>query len=683
MEIHCHLHPKKKETGSRLITIKTAVASILIFFAAVVHAQKRIDSLKQLLSRQTTDTGKVKLLVNLGNSFDYGFEKNDSALSYLNNALDLAQKINYKNGEVAAREAMGRYYYTAGDYGTAVKLLLENQKKIEELHDTLHAYYNIKDLMKAYRNMGDWDQEFNYAKKEKDLLYSGYFKDSVQFYLLLPAYLNHMAWVYSAKGKIDSAHYYLKQSYNSYYKAKDTDGMAVGANNLADSYATLYQADSALYYYTESIPYALKAKRFDVLASDYFGLGKIAALKNQTDSAFVYAYKALNLYKEMSHAEIMNISRFLAELYKRKNKFDSAYKYLNDYVTLKDSLFNRTNIIQAQNVSFNEKFHQRQLEQAKKEAQQHLKNQVKFYALAAALIIFLLIAFILYRNVRNKRKANVQLKKQKEEIEAALSELKSAQAQLIQAEKMASLGELTAGIAHEIQNPLNFVNNFSEVNNELIEELKNELMAGNRELSIEIANDIKNNEEKISHHGKRADAIVKSMLHHSRQTSGTKEPTDINALSDEYLRLSYHGIRARDKSFKAEFKTDFDTTIGKINIVPQDIGRVLLNLINNAFYAVVKRQETENEEYKPTVSVSTRKKGNSVLITVSDNGTGIPDAIKEKIFQPFFTTKPTGSGTGLGLSLSYDIIKAHGGKIQVESEEGKGTDFIIQLPIAS
>ena len=274
-----------------------------------------------------------------------------------------------------------------------------------------------------------------------------------------------------------------------------------------------------------------------------------------------------------------------------------------------------------------------------------------------------------------------EVNRQTAEIRHTLDNLKATQKQLIQSEKMASLGELTAGIAHEIQNPLNFVNNFSEVNSEMIDELKNELTTGNLQLANEIADDIKSNEEKINHHGKRADAIVKSMLQHSRESSGKKEPTDINALCDEYLRLSYHGLRSKDKSFNAEIKTGFDPSIGKINIVPQDIGRVLLNLFNNAFYAVNKRQEAQGKEYEPSVSVTTKKSGNSVLITVSDNGNGIPQNIRDKIFQPFFTTKPTGIGTGLGLSLSYDIVKAHGGEIKVETREGEGSEFIIQLPI--
>jgi signal transduction histidine kinase len=241
------------------------------------------------------------------------------------------------------------------------------------------------------------------------------------------------------------------------------------------------------------------------------------------------------------------------------------------------------------------------------------------------------------------------------------------------------IGELTAGIAHEIQNPLNFVNNFSEVNGEMVDELQQELRSGNVDEAIAISNDIKENEEKINHHGKRADAIVKGMLQHSRKSLGVKELTDINALCDEYLRLSFHGMRAKDKSFYADFKTDFDESIGKINVVPQDIGRVLLNLYNNAFYAVNEKKKTDDENYQPIVSVQTEKINNRVEIKVTDNGNGIPQNVVDKIFQPFFTTKPTGEGTGLGLSLSYDIMKANGGEIKVETKAGEGSEFIVQL----
>ena len=277
-----------------------------------------------------------------------------------------------------------------------------------------------------------------------------------------------------------------------------------------------------------------------------------------------------------------------------------------------------------------------------------------------------------------------ELSHQKETLQSTLVNLESTQAQLIQSEKMASLGELTAGIAHEIQNPLNFVNNFSEVNTELLQELKTESLKPkaerNDQLEEEILNNVINNEEKINHHGKRADAIVKGMLLHSRTSAGQKEATDINALADEYLRLSYHGLRAKEKSFNAGFKTDFDPAAGKIDIVSQDIGRVLLNLYNNAFYAVNEKKKHQDAKYEPTVSVVTRKTGDKLSISVRDNGDGIPKKILDKIFQPFFTSKPTGEGTGLGLSLSYDIIKAHGGEIKVTSTEGEGAEFKVIIP---
>lgn len=278
----------------------------------------------------------------------------------------------------------------------------------------------------------------------------------------------------------------------------------------------------------------------------------------------------------------------------------------------------------------------------------------------------------------------VKLKEEKKRTEEALAELQVTQKQLIQSEKMASLGELTAGIAHEIQNPLNFVNNFSEVNKELLEELKAERLKPNAEreeaLENELINDVISNEEKINYHGKRADAIVKGMLQHSRSSNGMKEPVDINALTDEYLRLAYHGLRAKDKTFNARLDTDYAENIGNIHIIPQDIGRVILNLITNAFYVVGEKKKELPDGYEPTVSVSTKKVDDKVWISVKDNGNGIPQKVLDKIFQPFFTTKPTGQGTGLGLSLSYDIVKAHGGELKVETKEGEGSLFLILLP---
>jgi signal transduction histidine kinase len=313
-------------------------------------------------------------------------------------------------------------------------------------------------------------------------------------------------------------------------------------------------------------------------------------------------------------------------------------------------------------------------------------------SLAIILGLTLLLVGILIRNNQQKQKAytalNIQKQKteeQKAKAEDTLSELQVTQKQLIQTAKMASLGELTAGIAHEIQNPLNFVNNFSEVSVDLLNELKDgtvqKLSSSDKAEANIIITDLEDNLKKISDHGRRADSIVKGMLQHSRVSSGKKEPTDINALADEYLRLSYHGLRAKDKSFNSTLETHFDEHIGKIEVVTQDIGRVLLNLYNNAFYAVKEKKKKLHDAFEPVVSVTTKKIGNKVELSVKDNGTGIPDNVLDKIFQPFFTTKQAGQGTGLGLSLSYDIVKAHGGELLVETKEKEFTEFKIHLPI--
>jgi signal transduction histidine kinase len=352
---------------------------------------------------------------------------------------------------------------------------------------------------------------------------------------------------------------------------------------------------------------------------------------------------------------------------------------------MKDSVFNSKQAQLFHNIDFDEQQRRQEIETVRKT----YKERAQKYGLLAGLIVFLSIAIILWRNNQNKQRAYSLLKRQKQEtdfqkskVEQTLSDLKATQAQLIQSEKMASLGELTAGIAHEIENPLNFVNNFSEVNKELLFEMKDEIKKGNFKATESIADNVIENEEKINQHGKRADAIVKGMLQHSRANVGHKEPIDINSLCDEYLRLAYHGLRAKDKTFNSEMKTDLDNSIGRINVVRQDIGRVILNLLSNAFYAVNERERLQSplDGYTPQVMVSTKKLTEKIVIVVKDNGNGVPQNIVDKIFQPFFTTKPAGRGTGLGLSLAYDIVKVHGGEIKLQTKEGVGSEFIIELP---
>jgi len=374
---------------------------------------------------------------------------------------------------------------------------------------------------------------------------------------------------------------------------------------------------------------------------------------------------------------ILEASALLSELYEGGDT-KTSLKYLKIADAYKDSIFGAGNIEAVQTLVAREEDRQKEIKATKIA----YKNQLREYALIGGLVLLLLVAFFLFRINQKEKSAKQLLQNKNEVIEQTLEDLRSTQAQLIQSEKMASLGELTAGIAHEIQNPLNFVNNFSEVSSELLDEMKNELATGNAQQAKAIADDVKQNLEKIIHHGKRADGIVKGMLMHSRASTSQKEPTNINMVADEYLRLSYHGLRAKDKTFNAKFETHFDPTIEKINVIPQDIGRVLLNLFTNAFYSVTKKNKQHPEGYEPCVSVSTKRLKDKIEIRVRDNGLGIPQKVMDKIFQPFFTTKPTGEGTGLGLSLSYDIItKAHGGELKAETKEGEFAEFIILLPI--
>lgn len=382
-------------------------------------------------------------------------------------------------------------------------------------------------------------------------------------------------------------------------------------------------------------------------------------------------------------------SQALSKAAARQGDYAKALQYFRQYTAYKDSLTaaataNRlATLTYRQNLLKKEAQIQR-LTQARALSEQAASRQRQtVLALAGGLALLAGLALVLIRNNRAKHRANQQLNAQKEAVQRALAELKTAQTQLVQAEKMASLGELTAGIAHEIQNPLNFVTNFSEVSAELLAELAEEAARPTRdpELERELLADVQANLLKINQHGQRASSIVKGMLAHSRASTGERQPTDLNALTQEYLQLAYHGARAKDKTFDARLTTDFAPGLPAVAVVPQDISRVLLNVLSNAFYAVRQRQRTAGPGYQPEVQVRTQRAASQVKITIRDNGSGVPEALKQKIFNPFFTTKPTGEGTGLGLSLSYDIItKGHGGTFTLASAEGEFTEVTIVLP---
>ncbi len=697
---------------------KFLLVIFLILSSTSTYSQNRhLDSLKLLLSIEKTYTGRVNLLNRLGGSFGFGQARNDSALWYSQQALKLSQEIKYTKGELTAVLHIASYYNQTGNYPEALKLSFRNLAMAKKFNDRYILLFQTRLVSWIYRGMGDFEKGLEFAKQLAPLADS--FNENDRGSATQVAN-NIIAGAYLDMGLPDSALIYKRPVYQFGIAHNDREWITLGANGLGEIYAKIGDVDSAFYYYKISMGIGAEIRRYDMVSYSATNMAKLFFRMGEIDSAFLYGRKSQHaLQLTNSPAGAVTTDSLLATLFQSRGQYDSAYKYLKSYVLLNDSLNNQNKIAQALNFSFNETLQKQQAEQARKEIRQQYQNRIKLYSFGGILLIFLIIAFSLFLNNRNKQKANILLGKQKEQIQNTLSELKSTQSQLIQSEKMASLGELTAGIAHEIQNPLNFVNNFSEINKELIEELKTK----NEELKIEdddvkdLLNDIESNEEKINHYGKRADGIVKSMLEHSRTSTGVKEPTDINKLADEYLRLAYHGMRAKDKNFNCELKTEFDETLQKINVVPQDIGRVLLNLFNNAFYACAEQSRSTCAErshaetleglknlqglpYVPTVTLVTRRENDHVTITVRDNGNGIPDKIKDKIFQPFFTTKPTGQGTGLGLSLAYDIItKEHNGTINVESRvdvanpglsgkgnpdnfrEEEGTEFIVSLPV--
>ena len=449
--------------------------------------------------------------------------------------------------------------------------------------------------------------------------------------------------------------------------------------NTGRVYVALHDMEKAFTFFKRALIESRRGEYFRGVVATDLELAKMYRLYGKPDSTLYHIKDALSLARQLKTPDLkLRCYTAMAEFYKKVNS-DSTVRYQELVIDMNNQIFNSGQVQQFQNIDLDAQQRQQELMAKEKDYQ----TSLKLYGLIAGLVLFFMLVIFFWRIGRQREKNNRVLQQQKNDLEAALSHLKAAQNQLIQSEKMASLGEMTAGIAHEIQNPLNFVNNFSEVSNELLEEMKAELGKGNTNEAKAIADNVMQNIEKVLNHGKRADSIVKSMLQHSRASSGQKEPTDINALCDEYLRLAYHGLRAKDKSFNAKFETQLDPSIGSIQVIPQDIGRVLLNLINNAFYAVTEKQKLGINGYQPMVSVSSKKLNDEVEIKVTDNGTGIRATVVDKIFQPFFTTKPTGQGTGLGLSLSYDIItKGHRGKLKVKSVDGEGSSFIITLPVA-
>jgi len=633
----------------------------------------KIDSLKRELLTVKSDTSKMQIMLELRTEYD--LINVDSTLFYSQQALRLAEQIHSPKNEAGALYAIGSSYRRMGEIPKGLDFIYKGLQISTDNRDS-------QGLASGYTNMGlihfDLDEyitainNFQVALKVREQLHDS----DQQVYLLM-----RIAYAYSKNKQSDSASAYMQEAIDEWNKLKLTDyfnGLyfeLIGEIEFASNNRGL-----AFDYLNKSIQINQKNNFLLTGSIAHIVIAGFYKESGQIDSAIFHAKQGLVEAKIYgAKKRVLEASSTLAELYEQKDAREALY-YRKVYDSANEELYGRKKVEDLQKILSAEQERQRESELQKIA----YRNKIRQYSLLLGLGAILIIAFLLFRNNRHKQKANIVLQQQKAKVETTLQELRTTQAQLIQSEKMASLGELTAGIAHEIQNPLNFVNNFSEVNKELIEEVKSEKLKDKSERDDEVENqllnDIEQNLEKISYHGKRADAIVKGMLQHSRTSSGQKELTDINALCDEYLRLAYHGLRAKDKTFKAEIKTDFDNSVGKLNIVLQDIGRVILNLINNAFYAVNERWNADGERSEAVVCVSTKKLDGKILISVKDNGNGIPKNIVDKVFQPFFTTKPTGLGTGLGLSLAYDTIKAHGGEIKIKTREGEGSEFTVELP---
>ncbi len=650
----------------------TSLFALSLFFGYAQNTRR--DSLKHELAISKPDTHRVMVLVQLINS--YKFDIPDSAFFYGQKAVALARQMKFPKGEAQALFFLAGTYSALGNSSNGLELDFKSLQIANKNN-------LIKEKADALMHIGN-----HYAKSQnfpKALIYLHQalnLSDSNTAVSSKFLTLNSIVFVFLEMNKLDSAEYYSKLTAGDLKQHKQGWMRAEYLRTVWKLYYKKGETQQALDFLGQSL---IDDSTSSLSSRPNYEIAKIYQQISLMDSAIYYGQKSLDIaQRSTSYSNIITASKLLAQLYESKDA-QKAIQYNKIAIAAQDSLNNFAKTNAFKNITeFDEKERQYEIDTAKTV----FKNQTRQYALLAGICVFVLIAFILFRNNRHKQKAYALLQNQKQETEKAYEQLKATQSQLIQSEKMASLGELTAGIAHEIQNPLNFVNNFSEVSADLVEEMKEELLMGNNQQAISISNDLKENLVKITHHGRRADAIVKGMLQHSQTSPGYKELTDINALADEYLRLSYHGLRAKDKNFNADFKTDFDDTIGKIAVVKQDIGRVLLNIYNNAFYAASMPSERGFKDpfrtHQPTVWVTTSKLppsgGGGAVISVRDNGPGIPSAILDKIFQPFFTTKPTGQGTGLGLSLSYDIVKAHGGGVSVESKEGEGTTFIIQLP---
>lgn len=650
--------------------------------------QKLAESLAVIYKgQQLSDTAKMELLRNL--CFN---ETKD-----LNTAIQYADKLIVLSTQVENESYLRMAYFLKG-----------TKKRLQgNLEEALNAFFKSADIARtshhftaegeAHSAIADTYTVANnfttakiyYNKALTTLRQAG--QKSSEDSISLASVLNNAGDAFLRVGNFDSALLYSTEAKLIFEKVDYESGRGYSLGNIGMVYASMGKDALGEKNINEAISILEQTQDYYPICVYLVSMADIYLNKGDEQRALTYALRSLKLAGRHGFKEqIAAASLKLSALYNKAAKYQEAFKYYQLHITYRDSLNNISNVNKMADLRTNFIVSQKDIEVNL--LKQQKKEERKFTAaLGIILVMAMIILIILWRNNQHKQKAYKILDLQKQEteiqkakVELTLSQLQLTQKQLIQSAKMVSLGELTAGIAHEIQNPLNFVNNFSEVSVELLDELTevivNKLSVADKEEATDIIKYLADNLTKINTHSKRADAIVKSMQQHSLSSTGKREPTDINALADDYLRLSYHGIHAKDKSFKVDFKTDFDDSIGSINVVPQEIGRVLLNLYNNAFYALNEKKKQGITDFVPQILITTKTAGSKIELSIKDNGTGVSPHVLDKIFQPFFTTKPAGQGTGLGLSLSYDIVVAHGGELNVETTEGEFTKFTLQLP---
>jgi two-component system, NtrC family, sensor kinase len=612
-----------------------------------------------------------------------------------NEAKDMDLAVQYADELIAEATAAGDYQFLYRGY-----FQKGNKKRLSgDLSDALDAYFKSVDAANkakyvegeasAYAGIAD---VYGVLKRHDEAMV--YYKKAIASVrllgdsILLASFILNAGEEFRTNKVYDSALQYFADAKKIYEIKNHPVGQAYAYGNMGMVYASLSQIDLAEKNLNIAIRLLERLEVYYPICDFFLSMSDIYVKRQDKVAALAYALRSLELAEHQHLKEqIRDASLNVSELYQSEGNFEKSLSYFKEYVRYRDTIDNLRAIERRAVLQTNFEVSQKQAEVNQLNRQKQLQRFFLYVSLIVLVVIGGLL-IVLQRNNRQKQKAYTLLglekaitEEQRDQTNKALEKLQRTQAHLVQSEKLASLGQLTAGIAHEIQNPLNFVNNFSEVNTELIAELQEANKKGNASAVQAIAEEISRNEDKINHHGKRADSIVKGMLQHSRPGEREKKLTDINGLANEYFRLAYHGQRVKDKSFSSAMQTDFDPQAGEINIIPQEIGRVILNLVNNAFYAVSVKSKEAKADFIPSVTVGTKRESSQLILFVKDNGIGIPPQVKDNIFQPFFTTKGPGIGTGLGLSISYDIVKAHGGEIRVESHEGVGTEFSVLLPV--